>query len=284
MDEHLLVVVGASRRNQVEPDGPGSQGEPGDQGSGPPDQRRARRSGSQQTSWRPRADHPVMRPADCWRRPSAERPDRLGARLSRALRTVGDLDHGRTGRWPRPYVYAWPTLGVNARFCREPGVLCGVRASRWDRVGSSCRASLADWPRDWIGPMVAMSASKESRSITSARGDISAPSRRSRRLTGAHCHPGRPIITIISGMPGRPRSGACGRAAVGGSSGAGRCHAVRAGGGGPAGVRSAARSSSGWQRSRPAMVRASPAARAAAPASCRPVRYQAWSSRPWARW
>ena len=181
-------------------------------------------------------------------------------------------------------VYAWPTLGVNARFCREPGVLCGVRASRWDRVGSSCRASLADWPRDWIGPMVAMSASKESRSITSARGDISAPSRRSRRLTGAHCHPGRPIITIISGMPGRPRSGACGRAAVGGSSGAGRCHAVRAGGGGPAGVRSAARSSSGWQRSRPAMVRASPAARAAAPASCRPVRYQAWSSRPWARW
>jgi hypothetical protein len=62
-----------------------------------------------------------------------------------------------------------------------------------------------------------------------------------------------------------------------------RCHAVRAGGG-PAGVRSAARSSSGWQRSRPAMVRASATARAAAPASCRPVRYQAWSSRPWARW
>jgi hypothetical protein len=32
--------------------------------------------------------------------------------------------------------------------------------------------------------------------------------RRSGRLTGAHCHPGSPIITIISGMPGRPRSGA----------------------------------------------------------------------------
>ena len=32
------------------------------------------------------ADHPVMRPADCWRRPSAQRPERrVSARLSRAL-------------------------------------------------------------------------------------------------------------------------------------------------------------------------------------------------------
>ena len=30
----------------------------------------------QEASWRRRADHPVMRPVDCWRRPSAERPNR----------------------------------------------------------------------------------------------------------------------------------------------------------------------------------------------------------------
>jgi SAM-dependent methyltransferase len=53
VDEHLLVVVGRSRRNQVEPDGAGSRAI---KGSGPPDQRRARRSGSQQASWRPPGD------------------------------------------------------------------------------------------------------------------------------------------------------------------------------------------------------------------------------------
>jgi SAM-dependent methyltransferase len=40
-------------------------GEPGDHRSGPPDQRQTRRPGSPKTSWRPRADHPVMRPVDC---------------------------------------------------------------------------------------------------------------------------------------------------------------------------------------------------------------------------
>jgi hypothetical protein len=83
VDEHLLVVVGASRRNQVEPDGPGSGASKAIKGSGPPDQRRARRPGSPQASGRPRADHPVMRPADCWRRPSAERPDRRLGSLAR---------------------------------------------------------------------------------------------------------------------------------------------------------------------------------------------------------
>ena len=54
--------AGRRRRQPPQPGGarrPGHPGEPGDQGSGPPDQRRARRPGSQQTSWRPRADHPL---------------------------------------------------------------------------------------------------------------------------------------------------------------------------------------------------------------------------------
>ena len=42
VDEHLLVVVGGSRRNQVEPDGPGSLASRANHGPGPPDQRRAR--------------------------------------------------------------------------------------------------------------------------------------------------------------------------------------------------------------------------------------------------
>ena len=46
VDEHLLVVAGASRRNQGGAGRPGQQGEPGDQGSGPQIRARARRSGS----------------------------------------------------------------------------------------------------------------------------------------------------------------------------------------------------------------------------------------------
>ncbi len=42
VDKHLLVVVAGRRRNQAEPGGSSSRG-PGDQGSGPPGQRRARR-------------------------------------------------------------------------------------------------------------------------------------------------------------------------------------------------------------------------------------------------
>ena len=70
--------AGRRRRQPPQPGGAGRPGHPseqGDQGSGPPDQRRARRPGSQQASWRPRADHPVIRPADCWRQPSAEHAD-----------------------------------------------------------------------------------------------------------------------------------------------------------------------------------------------------------------
>jgi SAM-dependent methyltransferase len=43
VDEHLLVIVGRSHHNQAEPDGPASLANPGDQGPGPPDQRRTRR-------------------------------------------------------------------------------------------------------------------------------------------------------------------------------------------------------------------------------------------------
>jgi ubiquinone/menaquinone biosynthesis C-methylase UbiE len=43
VDEHLLVIAGASGHNQIEPGRPGQPGEPGDQGSGPSEQRRARR-------------------------------------------------------------------------------------------------------------------------------------------------------------------------------------------------------------------------------------------------
>jgi SAM-dependent methyltransferase len=74
VDEHTLVVVRASRRNQVEPDGPGSGANQAikDQAL----QISAGRTGQapKKASWRPRADHPVMRPVDCWRQPSAERP------------------------------------------------------------------------------------------------------------------------------------------------------------------------------------------------------------------
>ena len=82
VDEHLLVVAGASRRNQVEPDSPGTLANKAIKDQALHISAGARPPGSQQTSWRPRADHPVMRPADCWRRPSAERPDR---RISRVL-------------------------------------------------------------------------------------------------------------------------------------------------------------------------------------------------------
>ncbi|HWM99341.1 MAG TPA: class I SAM-dependent methyltransferase [Streptosporangiaceae bacterium] len=43
VDEHLLVVIGASRRNQEEPDGPASLANQAINDQGPPDQRRARR-------------------------------------------------------------------------------------------------------------------------------------------------------------------------------------------------------------------------------------------------
>ena len=43
VDEHLLIVAGGSHRHQVQPDGPGSPAGRADLGSGPPDQRRARR-------------------------------------------------------------------------------------------------------------------------------------------------------------------------------------------------------------------------------------------------
>ncbi len=75
------------------------------------------------------ADHPVMRPADCRRRPSAQRPDRrAGARLSRALRVVGCITvpgygpaDGRAGL----YVLCIVATGVNVRFCRIQRVQAG---------------------------------------------------------------------------------------------------------------------------------------------------------------
>ena len=70
IDEHLLVIADR-RRNHAEPDGPAS---PANQAiTGRALQISARRSGqAPKPSRRPRADHPVIRPADRCRQPSAE--------------------------------------------------------------------------------------------------------------------------------------------------------------------------------------------------------------------
>ena len=82
VDQHLLVLAARSRHHQAEPDGPASLPDQPVKDQAPPAQRRPRRRGSLPASRRPRADHPVMRPADCRRRPSAERPDRRMCALS----------------------------------------------------------------------------------------------------------------------------------------------------------------------------------------------------------
>ena len=56
VDEHLLVVVGASLLNQAEPDGPGRLASQAGKDQGPPDQRHARRERSRESSWRPPGD------------------------------------------------------------------------------------------------------------------------------------------------------------------------------------------------------------------------------------
>jgi SAM-dependent methyltransferase len=76
VDEHLLVVAGASRRNQAEPASPGTPASKTIKDQ--PPQISAARAG-QAPHRRPggRAQiTPVMRPADCSRPPSAQRPDR----------------------------------------------------------------------------------------------------------------------------------------------------------------------------------------------------------------
>jgi SAM-dependent methyltransferase len=71
VDEHLLVIAGRSRHSQVESDGPASPANQAikDQApqisAGRPSEAPHRRPGG-------RPDHPVMRPVDCWRRPSEE--------------------------------------------------------------------------------------------------------------------------------------------------------------------------------------------------------------------
>jgi SAM-dependent methyltransferase len=76
VDEHLLIVVGASRRNQEEPDGPGSRANQAIKhqalqiSTGRAGQAPNRRPGGRAQIT------PVMRPADCWRQPSAQRPIR----------------------------------------------------------------------------------------------------------------------------------------------------------------------------------------------------------------
>ena len=62
VDEHLLVVVGGSRRNQEEPDGLGSRANQAIKDQAPQISA-ARRPGSQQTSWRPRANRPRYAPS-----------------------------------------------------------------------------------------------------------------------------------------------------------------------------------------------------------------------------
>jgi SAM-dependent methyltransferase len=74
VDEHLLVVVGRSRHDQIGPDRPGSRANQAINERAPQIstgrvvEAPQRRPGG-------RAAHPVMRPVDCWRPPSAERPD-----------------------------------------------------------------------------------------------------------------------------------------------------------------------------------------------------------------
>jgi hypothetical protein len=83
-------------------------------------------------------------------------------RLSRALRTVSNPDHSRAGR-ARPYVYASPALGVNARFCRIEFVILAVtpiagRGAEGDRrdLGQDDLAAIGSWihisarPQAWL--------------------------------------------------------------------------------------------------------------------------------------
>jgi len=90
--------------------------------------------------------------------------------------------------------------------CREPSVLRRAGASRWDRVGSGCRASLADWPRDWIGAAIAMGASIESRPVTSAL-VISAQCRRYERCWRAG------VLRLMPHVSGCYGAGSAGRSA-----------------------------------------------------------------------
>jgi hypothetical protein len=109
----------AGRRRPREPPQPGGAGQPGhpseqgDQGSGPPGQRRARRSGSPQACWRPRAGHPVMRPADYWRQPSAERPDNGGSWPPWSSWSVASAGVLRCGRALRPSVWLVVACGYD---------------------------------------------------------------------------------------------------------------------------------------------------------------------------
>jgi ubiquinone/menaquinone biosynthesis C-methylase UbiE len=75
-DEHLLVIVGGSRPSQAEPDGPAS---PANQAINDHALQDSAGRAGQAPTRRPggRAQiTPLLRPADHWRRPSAERPDR----------------------------------------------------------------------------------------------------------------------------------------------------------------------------------------------------------------
>ena len=83
VDEHLLVVVGASRHNQAEPDGPGSGANQAIKDQAP--QISARRAG-QAPNRRPggHAQIAVMRPVDCWRQPSAQQALSASQRSSQA--------------------------------------------------------------------------------------------------------------------------------------------------------------------------------------------------------
>ena len=116
VDEHLLVIAGASRHDQAEPDGPASLANQAikDQAL----QIRAGRAGagSPEASRRPRADHPVIRPADCWRRPSAQRPDRRIGYAGRA--TPGTECDGR-----------WPTASLFSSQASRPSASARRRAS-----------------------------------------------------------------------------------------------------------------------------------------------------------
>ena len=72
----------------------------------------------------PRTDHPVMRPADCWRRPSAERPDRRLRARHRLMDQPRSVTESRS-----------PTV-LSGKVVSSP------RPPAWRLMGDGCRCAL----------------------------------------------------------------------------------------------------------------------------------------------
>jgi hypothetical protein len=93
---------------------------------------------------RRRAERPNLRASTGDRRGVASRPERLGARLFGALRTVDNPDHGGADSGEVVF-YASPALGVKFRFCRcqvgcvaeRPAALRAALAATYPDTGPS---------------------------------------------------------------------------------------------------------------------------------------------------